>query len=130
MHVNAVGSDFPGKLECPIDLLRESFVCPDVLEQATREGECQQLAATQIGADLVTVVKNAETYVALQQRKTLFDSTGWALEDQVALDLLLEHAHSFGAGTEIEIESVSADPRDPYEFLVPVGDLLKRNEVI
>lgn len=117
LHVNAVGSDFPGKLECPRDLLVESFVCPDVLEQATREGECQQLSVEEIADDLVTVVRDGDAYTHLRQQKTVFDSTGWALEDQIAMDLLLEYGRDFCMGTEIEIECLSADPRDPYEFL-------------
>ena len=130
LHVNAVGSDFPGKIECPKDLLVESFVCADVLGQATREGECQQLTTEQIGADLVTVIRDAESYVDLQNQKTVFDSTGWALEDQIAMELVLEFAQSFGKGTEIEIESVSADPRDPYEFLTSARDALSRKKAI
>ena len=34
LHVNAVGSDFPGKFELPVELLRRSLVCPDFCEQA------------------------------------------------------------------------------------------------
>ena len=34
LHINAVGSDFPGKVELPIDLLENAFVCPDFKEQA------------------------------------------------------------------------------------------------
>lgn len=120
LHVNAVGSDFPGKIECPRDLLLRSFVCPDVPGQAMREGECQQLTAAQIGADFATLIKDAESYEALRLRTSVFDSTGWALEDQVALSLLLEIAQAFDLGTDIQIENVSMDPRSPYEFLSPV----------
>ncbi len=117
IHVNAVGSDFPGKIEIPKALLLESFVCPDTLGQAQSEGECQQLAAEQIGADLVTVAQAETDNQQLQEQKTVFDSTGWALEDQVAMDVLLEHARKYSIGTEVEIEYVSDDPRNPYEFL-------------
>jgi ornithine cyclodeaminase/alanine dehydrogenase-like protein (mu-crystallin family) len=117
LHVNAVGSDFPGKIELPKSLLLTSFVCPDNLEQAKREGESQQLAAQQIGADLVAVARRAGEFEMMQGQKTVFDSTGWALEDQVAMDLLLEHAREFAIGSEIQIECISDDPRDPYEFL-------------
>lgn len=117
LHVNAVGSDFPGKIECPLGFLERSFVCPDVTDQAMREGECQQLSASQIGEDLVGVVRNGGLQSNLQNRLSVFDSTGWALEDHVVMNLLLEHARDFNIGTEVEIESVTADPRDPYEFL-------------
>lgn len=122
LHINAVGSDFPGKIELPKALLSESYVCPDSLEQATREGECQQLSAEAIGADLVEVVRRPLEFAAIQESKTVFDSTGWALEDQVAMDLLLEHASEFSIGSEIQIECVSHDPRDPYEFLTGTSE--------
>lgn len=117
LHINAVGSDFPGKIEIPKPLLLNSFVCPDTLDQALREGECQQLTAEQIGADLVRVAVAPGEFQAIQNRISVFDSTGWALEDQVALDLLLGYARNFAVGTEVPVECISADPRDPYEFL-------------
>ncbi len=119
LHVNAVGSDFPGKIECPVALLERSYVCPDVQEQAIREGECQQLAASRIGDDLVSVVKNTPRHAELQARLSVFDSTGWALEDHVVMNQILEYAEDFNIGSEIEIESVTSDPRHPYEFLAP-----------
>ena len=61
IHINAIGSDFPGKVELPLDLLKQSLVCPDFLEQAKIEGECQQLKDSEIGPDLSGLVKNAET---------------------------------------------------------------------
>jgi len=117
LHVNAVGSDFPGKVELPQPLLLKSYVCPDVPDQARREGECQQLLPDQIGCDLVTIVKHSERFLTRQQGNTVFDSTGWALEDQVAMELLLEFAEQLGLGSQVQIEHLSKDPRDPYEFL-------------
>lgn len=117
VHVNAVGSDFPGKVELPLDLLRASFVCPDFLEQALLEGECQQLDAAEIGPDLVTVARDADAYRAVQDQCSVFDSTGWALEDHTAMEMMLEYAASLGLGTSIQIEGVSADPHNPYAFL-------------
>lgn len=40
VHINAVGSDLPGKIELPLALLRRSLVCPDFKTQALVEGEC------------------------------------------------------------------------------------------
>ena len=119
LHVNAVGSDFPGKTELPLAFLQQCFVCPDTVAQARVEGECQQLQPAEIGAGIVDVARKAESYRSAQSRRTVFDSTGWALEDQVALDLVLEHARALGLGSEMQIESVGHDPRDPYEL---VGD--------
>jgi ornithine cyclodeaminase/alanine dehydrogenase-like protein (mu-crystallin family) len=43
LHVNAVGSDFPGKTELPYGLVESGLVVPDFRPQAELEGECQVL---------------------------------------------------------------------------------------
>ena len=117
LHINAVGSDFPGKVEIPFDLLKKCFVCPDFIEQAIVEGECQQLEQKDIGAGLVEVVKNPDKYAYLQNERTVFDSTGWALEDKVVMDLFLDCASELGLGQELEIEHRPGDTKNPYDFL-------------
>ena len=117
LHVNAVGSDFPGKFEVPLPFLQRSFVCPDFPEQAIREGECQRLAPHEIGPMLAEVVKNPERYQHAREITTVFDSTGWALEDMVVLDMFCDYAADLGIGSLAEIESVAPDPRDPYFFV-------------
>lgn len=117
LHINAVGSDFPGKVEIPLDLLRQCFVCPDFIEQAIIEGECQQLERNEIGAALVDVVQHPDKYAYLQNERSVFDSTGWALEDKVIMDLFLDCASELGLGQELEIEHRPGDTKNPYDFL-------------
>jgi ornithine cyclodeaminase/alanine dehydrogenase-like protein (mu-crystallin family) len=114
LHVNAVGADFPGKTELPETLLRRAFVVPDVLTQCLAEGECQQLPTQLIGPELADVVARAGEHRARRDEVTVFDSTGWAVEDDVALRLALELATEHGLGTDIELECLPADPHDPY----------------
>jgi L-lysine cyclodeaminase len=114
VHVNAVGSDSVGKVELPQELLEASLVCPDFLEQAVVEGECQRVAAERIGPDLSTLVKHPERYVEWRQRRTVFDSTGFALEDAVAMDLLLHAASRLALGREISLEGAGRDSLNPY----------------
>ena len=116
LHINAVGSDFPGKVEIPESLLKRSFVCPEFLEQAVNEGECQQLSSKDIGAGVVDLLRNPKKYAYLKQQLTVFDSTGWALEDQVAMEMLLDYATELGLGTNLPIEHISDDPKNPYKF--------------
>lgn len=128
LHVNAVGSDFPGKVEVPLDLLKQSFICPDFKAQAIIEGECQRLEESDIDADLTKVLQNREDYTFVQQQRSVFDSTGWALEDHVVMDLFLDYASQLGLGQEIEIESIAGDAKNPYYFLeaiAPVTSALK-----
>ncbi|WP_299102878.1 hypothetical protein [uncultured Winogradskyella sp.] len=118
IHINAIGSDFPGKVELPLDFLKQSLVCPDFLEQAKIEGECQQLTDAEIGPDLSNLVKHKETYAYAKNKRTVFDSTGWALEDQVVMDLFLDLAKEYGIGQKISIENISEDAKNPYHFML------------
>ena len=117
IHINAVGSDFPGKIEVPLGLLQRSLVCPDFREQAVKEGECQQLSESEIGPELVDLIQNKKEYAAHQNQSTVFDSTGWALEDHVVASMFMELGAEMSLGTKLEIESLSDDPKDPYAFL-------------
>ena len=117
LHINAVGSDFPGKIELPLNLLRESFICPDFTKQAKIEGECQQLTDNEIDVDLVEVIQNYNNYSQFQQKLTVFDSTGLALEDKVVMGLFLDLANEFKIGNEVSLENISNDVKNPYHFL-------------
>jgi ornithine cyclodeaminase/alanine dehydrogenase-like protein (mu-crystallin family) len=116
LHINAIGSDFPGKIELPVKLLRESFVCPDFTKQAKIEGECQQLTDNEIGTDIIEVIQNYSEYEYLQDKLTVFDSTGLALEDQVVMDLFLDLANEFKIGMEVSLENISGNVKNPYHF--------------
>lgn len=117
VHINAVGSDFPGKTELPLALLERSLVCPDFREQAVCEGECQQLDVHDIGPDLVELVKRESEFAHARSRASVFDSTGWALEDYVTLNILQRLAQEYDFGQRIQFETVSADPKNPFGFL-------------
>ncbi|MEO1589883.1 MAG: ornithine cyclodeaminase family protein [Cyanobacteria bacterium J06632_22] len=118
LHINAVGADFPGKTEIPLSVLEQSLVCPDFYEQALLEGECQQFEdRSQIGPELFELVKSPAAYKAHQQQMTVFDSTGFALEDQTAMNLMLAYADELGLGTWMALESVAADVKNPYSFV-------------
>jgi ornithine cyclodeaminase/alanine dehydrogenase-like protein (mu-crystallin family) len=121
LHINAVGSDFPGKIELPRSLLERSIVCPDFLDQAINEGECQQLGREEIGPTLAELVQHEEAYRFLQEKLTVFDSTGWALEDRVAMTMLMEYAAELRLGSFLQVEACSTDPRHPYEGLLDVN---------
>lgn len=114
LHINAVGSDFPGKFELPLELLRRSFVVADFLPQAHMEGECQRLDDGHSAISIVELLEQPELAAEVRERTTVFDSTGWALTDQVAMDLLMRHADQLGTYTEIDLESVAGDPFAPY----------------
>lgn len=114
LHINAIGADFPGKLELPRSLVSRAQVAPDILEQCVVEGECQQVAVDHIGPSLTDLVQRAAEAVTFRDRLTVFDSTGWAVEDDVALRLAVELADRYGLGTDVQLEHLPTDPYDPY----------------
>jgi ornithine cyclodeaminase/alanine dehydrogenase-like protein (mu-crystallin family) len=116
LHINAVGSDFPGKVELPIDYLRSSVVIPDAVEQCLAEGESQQLTADDLGPDMVAVLNDPANRELVSQR-TVFDSTGWSYEDLVAARLFATHAEKLGLGTDLRLQHRPIDPYDPLEAL-------------
>lgn len=117
LHINAVGSDFEGKIELPKELLVKSYVCPDFLGQAVIEGECQQLSEDQIGKDLFYCINNAREINKYQDSTTVFDSTGISLEDQVVGSLFSHYAQELGIGSHLQIENNHLEQKNPYSFL-------------
>lgn len=116
LHVNAVGSDFPGKIELPIDYLRSAVVVPDDTAQCLVEGESQQLEAHEVGPDMVEVLTDPAHRELVNQR-TVFDSTGWSFEDLIAVELFVRHATDLGLGTTIAFQHKPLDPYNPLELL-------------
>ena len=125
-RLNAVGSDLPGKTELPLALLRRAVVCPDHVGQARREGECQQLEDSDIGPDLMTLCAHPELASGYCQGLTVFDSTGFALEDHVALDVILEYAAKLGVGRRMKVEFMPANALNPYAPGSADGNALSR----
>lgn len=118
LHINAVGSDFPGKIELPKALLENSYVCPDFIDQAMIEGECQQLTKEQMGEDLITCLKKANHIQDLKNELTVFDSTGMALQDQIVADLFLSYAKEMNLGEYVQLENANIEAQNPYSFLL------------
>ncbi|MTJ80303.1 MAG: ornithine cyclodeaminase family protein, partial [Telmatospirillum sp.] len=115
LHINAVGSDYPGKCELPRFLLESALVVPDLADQARREGECQVLEEERIGPELHRIVKQADGLTGWRDRLTVFDSTGIPFEDALALDLITDLARRAGIGRDIAFADLEAGaPKDPY----------------
>ncbi|GAA0703665.1 alanine dehydrogenase [Kitasatospora atroaurantiaca] len=114
VHINAIGADIPGKVEIPLQVLRSAYVSPDHVQQAQREGECQRLERGEIGAALPELCAAPHLAHPHKESRTVFDSTGFALEDHVALDVLIELAELHGIGTVVQLEAGSFDALNPY----------------
>ncbi|MFF4486751.1 ornithine cyclodeaminase family protein [Streptomyces sp. NPDC001544] len=114
LHINAVGADLIGKTELPKSLLDRALVCPDHPQQALREGESQQLKADRLGPSLAQLVTEPASVADARGRLTVFDSTGIALEDHLALDVFIQSANDLGLGTRVDLEFRPSDAIDPY----------------
>lgn len=97
--------------------MKTLILTTDFLPQAPQEGECQQLDPAEVGPSLLEVVQRPSAYHHLTDTITVFDSTGWALEDQVTLAMMMAYAADLGVGYYLQIEDTAADPKDPYLFL-------------
>ena len=115
VHVNAVGADFPGKTELPLEFVRRALVVTDDLEQCLVEGESQRLDRHELGPDLAGLLAQIDAIDV--SGPTVFDSTGWSLEDLVAAELFVGHADRLGLGTPVELQAAPGDPYDPYASL-------------
>jgi L-lysine cyclodeaminase len=117
LHINAMGSDFPGKRELPQSLIERALVVPDTREQCIAEGECQYLDPELIGPELGDLAKNEAAWSHAKGSLTVFDSTGWSVADLVAAELVLEHAMVLGIGQSVRLQTWAGDPYDPYQGL-------------
>jgi hypothetical protein len=63
------------------------------------------------------LINNIEKYKYIQQETTVFDSTGWALEDYVSQKLIIKYAQKFQLGNYIDVEYKPEDSKNPYHFL-------------
>lgn len=116
LHVNAVGADFPGKTELDLTDLRAATVICDIVDQCLVEGEAQRLDRSELGPDMVTLLSGRST-ADLVNTRTVFDSTGWSLEDLVAARLFLDHGERLGLGSRVALHHLPHDPYSPYEVL-------------
>ncbi|WNE94144.1 ornithine cyclodeaminase family protein [Streptomyces luomodiensis] len=116
VHINAIGADLIGKYEVPRSVLKSAFVTPDHREQALREGECQQLEDSDLGPDLPALCAAPALAKAQREKRTVFDSTGFGLEDHVAFDVLLELAEEAAIGDRVQVEHLPEDALNPYSF--------------
>ncbi len=116
LHINAMGSDFPGKTELPVSLLKRATVITDHHDQCCFEGESQQLSESEIGPELGEVVQRESEWISHRDQLTVFDSTGHSLFDLVAAEYAVDLAIKCSLGTEFDSDQ-AGDPYDPYVAL-------------
>ncbi|WP_297352701.1 ornithine cyclodeaminase [Paraburkholderia sp.] len=131
MHINAVGGDCPGKTELHADVLRGARVIVEFEPQTRIEGDIQQLSADFPVVELWRVLSGEVAGRESDAQVTVFDSVGFALEDFSALRYLRDVSDARDIGEQIELIPAPANPKDLYQFVVPVSALYAtRREVL
>jgi ornithine cyclodeaminase/alanine dehydrogenase-like protein (mu-crystallin family) len=107
----AVGADSENKRELDPQLLADSVVVVDILEQCASIGELHHaleagvMTRDDVRGELAGLVSGA--FVGRQSRDeiAIFDSTGTALQDVAAAAVVYERACEVGAGTDFPLSS-------------------------
>ncbi len=114
-HINAVGGDSPGKFEIEKALLLKSKIVVDFIDQAIIEGETQQIDKTKIYAHLGEIVAKRKIGRENSKEITIFDSTGFAMEDLITYEFVFDLAKEIGIGREIDLIIKPKNPKNLYE---------------
>lgn len=107
LFIAAVGADNPEKQELTPELLRESTVVVDILEQAATMGdlfhaiEAGVLTRDDVHGELADVICGRFAGRRRADEVFVFDSTGTALQDVAVASLAYARAVERGAGVEI-----------------------------
>ena len=108
LFIAAVGADNPEKSEISPDALASAHVVADVLDQAAAMGDLHHAIAAgamtrdAVHADLGQIVAGKRRRRTSDDEIFIFDSTGTALQDVVAAELVYRRGVERNAGLEIE----------------------------
>ncbi len=87
VHINAIGSDMPGKQELHPKLLAKAKIITDSTSQCEKNGELQHalksgdVVSKDVYAELGEVVAKTKKGRETQEENTIFDSTGLGIQD-------------------------------------------------
>jgi ornithine cyclodeaminase/alanine dehydrogenase-like protein (mu-crystallin family) len=107
LFIAAVGADNPQKHEIAPELLAQSRVVPDILEQAAKMGDLHHaldagaMTINDIHGELADLICARVPARQNDDEVFLFDSTGTALQDVVAASVALSRAVERGVGVEV-----------------------------
>jgi alanine dehydrogenase len=108
-HINAVGADAEGKEELDPNILRDSLIVVDNLEQAAASGEINVplkqglLSIEDVYGTLGEIICGNKKVIMDDNTITVFDSTGLAVEDLAVANLLYTKAILTGGYQSLNI---------------------------
>jgi alanine dehydrogenase len=108
MHINAFGSDSPGKQELDPGILRRAKIVVDSLEQCKIRGAISEpiaqglISERDVYAELGEVVNGWKKGRTDDREVTVMDSTGLAALDVITFNRAYERARSQGIGKVLD----------------------------
>ncbi|MEM1073118.1 MAG: ornithine cyclodeaminase [Pseudomonadota bacterium] len=117
VHINAIGGDCPGKTELASAILHRADIFVEYPEQTRIEGEIQQMPEDHPVTEVWQVLTGAETGRTADERVTLFDSVGFAIEDFSALRYIRDQVAGTHFFHPLDLLADPDDPRDLYGML-------------
>ena len=108
-HINAIGADARGKQELESSLTKRAKVVVDDLTQAVHSGEVNVpisegvLAPQDIYAQIGEILTGKKKGRISKEEITIFDSTGLAIQDVAAGDIVYKKAMNAGLGIRLKL---------------------------
>ena len=115
--INAIGGDCPGKTELNENILDNSCIVVDFLEQAKIEGEIQNAKAETEILELQEIVSGTKNARKSVDDIILFDSVGCAVEDFSALEYIYRLASELNIGDHGDFLPRPEDPKNLFALL-------------
>ena len=112
--IAAVGADNPSKQEIEPELLAESIVVTDILEQCATIGDLHHaldagvMRREDVHAELADVVSGTRPGRRSDDETIVFDSTGTALQDVASAAVVYARAVQSGSGITIDLGQLSS----------------------
>lgn len=117
VFINALGGDCPGKTELSSELVKDSHVVVEFLEQSKIEGEIQHLGDDYVCPELHEIVNKEVNLNVSKDGTIIFDSVGFALQDYSVLRLTYELAKEHDIGVELNLIPQMSDVKDLYSLV-------------
>jgi ornithine cyclodeaminase/alanine dehydrogenase-like protein (mu-crystallin family) len=107
--VAGVGADNPSKHELGADLMKASCVIVDSVPQASTMGDLHHaiaaggMKATDVRGELADLAVGRVAGRASRNERWVFDSTGLAIQDLAAAEMIYERARAVGSVPQIRL---------------------------
>ncbi|MGQ9719770.1 MAG: ornithine cyclodeaminase family protein [Candidatus Jordarchaeum sp.] len=109
VHINAIGADAPGKQELDPTIMKRAKIVVDSLKQCREIGEIQHalsqglIKESDVHAEIGEILIGKKRGRTTEKEITLFDSTGMAVQDIAASNVVYQLAKKRGMGHLVKL---------------------------